>query len=249
MNKIVEVCCGGYSDCISAYKGGANRVELNSALAVGGLTPTIATLKKVKSDTDLKVICMVRNRAAGFAYSKEEIEVMLLDAKVLLENGADGIAFGFLNEDKTINLEDTKKMVELIHSFQGEAVFHRAFDVVNDPFTSLIALIDLGIDRVLTSGQKAKAIEGMQLIKELQDKYGNQIQILPGSGMNETNVEEMFTTTGVYQVHSSCKDYKNDPTTSSAFVTYAYLSDDHHNDYDVVSEDKVRKLVEKVKSL
>lgn len=249
MNKIVEVCCGSYSDCIAAYEGGADRVELNSALAVGGLTPTLATLRKVKSDTNLKVICMVRNRAAGFAYLKEEIEVMLLDARILLENGADGIAFGFLNQNKTINLEDTKRMIELIHSYHAEAVFHRAFDVVEDPFTSIEILIDLGVDRLLTSGQKSKAIEGIELIKELQGKYGSQIQILPGSGMNETNVEEMFTTTEVYQVHSSCKDYENDPTTSSAYVTYAYLSGDHHNDYDVVSVDKVRKLVEKVKSL
>lgn len=249
MNKIVEVCCGSYTDCLSAFQGGALRVELNSALSVGGLTPSTTTLKKVKEDTDLKVICMVRSRAAGFAYTSEELQMMFLEAKDLLDNGADGIAFGFLNADKTINIDATSQMVELIHSYKKEAVFHRAFDVTDDPYTSIEALIELGVERLLTSGQKEKAIDGIGLIKDLQNKYGNQIQILAASGVNETNVEEIFQTTLVNQVHSSCKEYKEDPTTSNKNVSYSYLDGEHKNDYDIVSEEKVRKLVEKVNNL
>ncbi|MCI7803222.1 MAG: copper homeostasis protein CutC, partial [Erysipelotrichaceae bacterium] len=202
---MIEICAGSYQDCITAYKGGAQRVELNSALSVGGLTPSIATLKRVKKETCLKVICMVRIRAAGFCYDKEDIELMLEQAKLLLENGADGLAFGFLNEDGTIHKTATKQMIDLIHFYHKEAVFHRAFDITKDPFQAIETLIDLKCDRILTSGQKSKAIQGMELIKDLQEKYGQQIEILAGSGMNHKNIQEMKNYTKIKQVHSSCK--------------------------------------------
>ena len=122
MERMIEVCAGSYQDCIAAYQGSAKRVELNSALSVGGLTPSVASLVRVKKETDLTVICMVRVRAAGFCYEKEDVEIMFEDAKILLDHGADGIAFGFLNEDGTICEEDTKRMIDLIHSYNKEAV-------------------------------------------------------------------------------------------------------------------------------
>ncbi len=246
MKNIVEVCCGSYEDCIAAYNGGAKRVELNSALSVGGLTPTLATLKRVKRDTELKVICMDRPRAAGFCYSQSEFETMLEDAEILLENGADGIAFGFLQEDGNICLPYVEKMVDFIHSYGKEAVFHRAFDVTPDPFLSMDILTDLGVDRVLTSGQQAKAKDGMNLIQQLQAQYGEKIEILPGSGINAQNAKEVIEQTGVNQVHSSCKNYQTDPTTSSDSVTYAYLTEPHTNDYDVVDVELVKNLVKAV---
>lgn len=243
---IVEVCCGSYEDCLNAHAGKADRVELNSALSVGGLTPTLGTLKKVKKDTDLKVICMVRPRAAGFCYDRSEIETMFMDAEILLENGAEGIAFGFLNEDKTVCAEETKKMAELIHAYQREAVFHRAFDVLSDPYKGIQSLIDLGVDRVLTSGQQAKAIEGKELIKDLHAKFGNQIEILAGSGMNAGNALEMMEYTGIDQIHSSCKNYRSDMTSQHGSVSFSYLNAPHENDYDVVDAELVKQLVKVV---
>lgn len=239
---MIEVCTGSYQDCIVAYKGGAKRVELNSGLSVGGLTPSLATLKRVKKETDLKVICMVRSRAAGFCYDKDDIEIMMEDAQIFLENGADGIVFGFLNEDGTIQVETTKAMIELIHSYNKEAVFHRAFDVTPNPYDAIETLIDLKCDRILTSGQKAKAMQGIELIQELQEKYGSQIQILSGSGMNPDNIQEMKEVAEVSQVHSSCKGYKEDPTTSNEFISYSYIGDT--NQYDVVSQELVEKIME-----
>ena len=241
MEFVIEICAGSYQDCITAYKGGAQRVELNSALSVGGLTPSIATLKRVKKETFLKVICMVRIRAAGFCYDKEDIELMLEQAKLLLENGADGIAFGFLNEDGTIYEKATRQMINLIHSYHKEAVFHRAFDITKDPYQAIETLINLKCDRILTSGQKSKAMQGMELIKDLQEKYGQQIELLVGSGMNHTNIQEMKNYTKIKQVHSSCKGYRIDPTTSNDSVSYSYI--DHTNQYDVVELDLVEKLV------
>lgn len=246
MERLVEICCGSYYDAIQAYKGGATRIELNSGLHLGGLTPSLGSLKLTKKNTDLKVICMVRTRGAGFHYLNEDFETMLEDCRTLMQNGADGIAFGCLDETGNIDVEQTKQMIEIIKEYHGEVVFHRAFDCVSDPYESIETLIDLGVDRVLTSGLKAKAMDGKELIKELQEKYGNQIQILAGSGMNASNAKEMMDFTGIYQVHSSCKDWINDPTTTGKDVTYSYASIPHENDYDVVSQDLVNTLVNSI---
>lgn len=246
MEKIIEICCGSYYDAMQAFKGGAKRIELNSGLHLGGLTPSLGSLKLTKKNTDLKVICMVRTRGAGFHYLAEDFETMLEDCKTLMQNGADGIAFGCLDETGNIDIEQTKQMIAIIKEYNGEVVFHRAFDCVSDPYESIETLIDLGVDRVLTSGLKAKAMEGIDLIKELQEKYGDKIQILAGSGMNASNAKEMMDYTGIYQVHSSCKDWINDPTTSGKDVTYSYAAVPHENDYDVVSQDLVNTLVNSI---
>ena len=243
MKRIIEICCGSYEDALNAYHGGAKRIELNNALHLGGLTPSLATLKLTKKNTNLKVITMVRPRGAGFCYNEIEFEVMKEDAKSLLENGADGIAFGCLNKDGSICIKQTKEMIEIIKSYQGEVVFHRAFDCVEDPYTSIELLIELGVDRILTSGLKPKAIDGKDLIKNLQEKYGSQIEILAGSGVNYNNASSLMKHTGVSQVHSSCKNYEEDPTTSGKSVTYSYYTDTHANDYESVDQENVEKLV------
>lgn len=122
-----------------------------------------------------------------------------------------------------------------------------SFDVTPDAFEAIETLIDLGCDRVLTSGQKSKAMEGIDLIKVLNNQYGEKIQILPGSGMNAENAKMMMNYTGVYQVHSSCKNYKADTTTTKNGVSYSYLASPHENDYDVVDVELVKKLVDSIK--
>ena len=243
MERIVEICCGSYYDAKNAYLGKAKRIELNSALYLGGLTPSAATLRQVKKDFDLEIICMVRPRGAGFCYNDEDFLIMKEEAKDLLENGADGIAFGILDQDGNIDLKRNQEMIEIIKSYHKTAVFHRAFDCVKDYDQAIRQLIDLGVDRVLTSGLEAKAMDGKEVIKYLQSNYGDQIQILAGSGMNASNAKEMMDHTGIYQVHSSCKDWLNDPTTSSNHVTYAYATSPHENDYEIVSKELVEKLV------
>lgn len=240
---MIEICCGSYEDARNAYLGGAKRIELNSALHLGGLTPSIASLTLTKKNTDMKVICMVRPRGAGFCYNDIEFEQIMEDAKVLLENGADGLAFGFLNKDCTIDVNKTKILVELIKKYNKEAVFHRAFDCVKEPIKSIEMLIDIKIDRVLTSGLKAKAMEGKELLKKLQEQYGEKIELLAGSGVNSSNAKELMEYTKINQVHSSCKDWCNDQTTSGEFVNYCYGPAGHENDYDFVSKDLVEQLM------
>ena len=246
MERIIEVCCGSYDDALASYRGGAKRIELNSALYLGGLTPSLASLILTKKNTDLKVITMVRPRAAGFCYRDEEFETMKLDVTLMLENGADGIAFGCLTKDSEIDVKQTKEIVDIIKSFNKEVVFHRAFDCARDVDKAMNTLIELGVDRVLTSGLKPKAMDGIEMIKYLQDKYGDRIEILAGSGMNASNAKEMMDRTGISQVHSSCKGWRNDATTSGKYVNYCYAGDPHQNDYDVVDEELVRKIVNSI---
>ena len=244
MERIIEICCGSYEDALAAHRGGAKRIELNSALYLGGLTPSLGTLQLVKKNTDLKVIAMVRPRGAGFCYSDADFETMKMDAEILMENGADGIAFGCLDGNGEIHIEQTKEMINIVKKYHGEAVFHRAFDCVNNPFESMEKLIAMGVDRVLTSGLKAKAPDGIELIAELQKRYGDKIEILAGSGINASNVLDIMEKTGISQVHSSCKGWVKDPTTTGKEVSYSYAEGEHRDDYDVVDEKLVRKLVE-----
>ncbi len=234
----IEICTGSYLDGLNAYKGKAKRIELNSALHLGGLTPTIASLKLLKQDTDLEIICMVRPRAGGFNYTDNEFRQMCLEAKLLLENGADGIAFGILNNEFQID-DRNKELLSIIKKYNKEAVFHRAFDQTNNPYLSIEKLIELGFDRVLTSGQKKTALEGKELIKDLELKYGNKIEILAGSGINDTNAKEFVEYTNIKQIHSSCKDYLTD-NTANKNVSFDYLND---NKYEIVSTQKVKELI------
>lgn len=246
---IVEICCGGFYDAKQAYEGGADRIELNQALYLGGLTPSIASFELVKEKLDIETICMVRPRPAGFNYNTEDLDVIFKDAKRLLEAGASGIAFGFLDENRNIDKKNTEKMVELIKKFGKQVVFHRAFDCVENPYISIETLIQLNCNRVLTSGLKNKAIDGINLLKELNYKYKNKIEILAGSGINYTNSKK-FIDAGLNQVHSSCKVFLDDKTTSGEnenSVTYSYLTYENKNKYEVVSKKLVQELVESVK--
>ena len=246
MDRIIEICCGSYEDAINAYRGGAKRIELNSALYLGGLTPSIATLELIKRNTDLEVICMVRPRGAGFCYSDLEKKQIFAEAKALLEHGADGLAFGFLTEDRTIDLECTQKMVNLVHHYGKTAVFHRAFDCVKDDKTAINELIKLNVDRVLTSGLKATAIEGKELIRSLQETVGAKIEILAGSGINKDNAKDLIEHTKVKQIHSSCRAWKEDKTTFGDFVNYAFAQGENKACYDYVDENLVRNLIKAV---
>lgn len=243
MNRIIEVCCGSFSDAVQAAAGGAERIELNSALALGGLTPTVSVLSMIKVALPLKVIAMVRPRGAGFCYTGEEFRVMEAECRMLLDHGADGIAFGCLQADASLDLERNRRLAEMIHQAGGEAVFHRAFDCTDEPEAVMEQLIGLGVDRVLTSGQKPTAMEGKDLIQKLQRRYGAEIQILAGSGVNGGNARELMDYTGITQVHSSCKTWRTDPTTIHGEVSYSMASGEHAEMYDVVSAELVRDLI------
>ena len=249
MKPKIEICCGSALDCLAAQAGGADRIELNSALALGGLTPTLANLIEAQKKVTIPIITMVRSRGAGFCTSEAEFEILYADAELLLTHGADGLAFGALHEDRTINAEQTRKMIDLAHRYGKEFVFHRAFDCAVEWDVALSQLIAWKADRILTSGGQAKAEQGIDVIARLQKQYGDQIEILAGSGVHAGNALGLLKQTGIHQLHSSCKDWQSDPTTSGNHVTYAYAPAPHELDYEIVSEQKVRELTAAVAEL
>ena len=184
---LLEVCCGSAEDGINAIEGGADRIELNSDLFHGGLTPSMGALRIIKKKyPSFPVMCMVRPREGGFCYTDIEFETMLEDARCLIENGADGIVFGILLPDGKVDKVRSLKMMEVIG--EKEAVFHRAIDVTPDLFEALEDVISIGAKRILTSGQCATAPEGFCNINAMVEKAKGRIEILPGGGIKPHNI-------------------------------------------------------------
>ena len=200
MSKILlEICCGSAEDAIVAARSGADRVELNSNLFQGGLTPSIGSLLTVKEHADIPVMAMVRPRAGGFCYTDIETETARADAKALLKAGADGLVFGFLHPDGTVDEERTRAFVDLAEG--KSCVFHRAIDVVPDWKRALDTLIRLGVTRVLTSGQESDVFFALDTIAEMIRFAGDAIQILPGAGITLKNAARIVKETGSDQIH------------------------------------------------
>ena len=185
---IIEVCAESYEYAVKAEKAGADRIELCKDLHLDGLTPDLEIAKKTINKLNIPVFILIRPREGDFNYSNEEYELMKVDIEKFKEMGCKGIVSGVLNEDKTIDLERTKELVKLSRPL--EFTFHRAFDIVQDPFKEIENLIDIGVNRLLTSGQKDKAIDGLDLLNELKEKTNNEIVIMPGSGITIDNFKK-----------------------------------------------------------
>ena len=205
---LIEVCCGSVDDAVEAEKGGADRVELNSAVFLGGLTPSLGSIIEAKKRLNIPVMVMIRPRAGGFCYTQVEMEVMLRDAKLAVEHGTDGLVFGMLTYDGLVDADRCKRIIELAKGRQ--TVFHRAFDVTPEPLKALDQLVELGFSRVLTSGQQKTAPEGIELIRRLIIHAGDKIEILPGSGLRPHNIRTFVEQTKAEQVHFSTFGQKLD---------------------------------------
>ena len=173
----IEACIASVEDAIAAYEGGADRLELNMALRLDGLTPSLGLLRNVKAAVPLPVIVMIRPRGFGFNYSSSEFAVMQTDIDAFLQEEVAGFAFGILTAEQEIDIPRTR---QIVHQIEGiESVFHRAFDVTPNSDTALNQLIDLGITRILTSGHQQTAMQGIETLKNLQQKAASRIEILP----------------------------------------------------------------------
>ena len=204
---ILEICANSYQSALNAQNAGANRIELCSELSVGGITPSHGLLQKIAEKITIPVHVLVRPRSGNFFYSKDEFEQIKKDIKICKDFGFQGIVCAVLHSDNTIDIERTKELVEL--SKPLSFTFHRAFDCVPNPKKEILNLIDLGVNRVLTSGQKEKAIDGIELLKQLKEITENKIIILPGSGINSENVT-YFKKAGFQEIHTSAsKKVKN----------------------------------------
>ena len=200
---IIEVCAESYEYAVKAEKAGADRIELCKDLHLDGLTPDYETAKRTIDSLNIPVFILIRPREGDFIYSDEEFELMKQDILKFKEMGYKGIVSGVLNDDNSIDIKRTKELVEL--SKPLEFTFHRAFDVVNDPIEEIENLIKIGVNRILTSGQKEKAIEGLDLLKKLNKISSNRIVIMPGSGISPLIIEKFKSFS---EIHGSFRNNK-----------------------------------------
>lgn len=218
MKKILEVCCGSFADVERAVEGGAERIELCSALSLDGLTPSMGLIESVKTYyPQLTIHVLIRPREGDFVYTDEEKKIIMRDIRNAIISGADAIVCGALTRDGDIDVEAVQNMLGMVRCGGGKSLtFHRAFDVCRDPIHALSVLKELGVTRILTSGQQSTAEKGIPLLKQLVEEAGDQLIILPGGGVNSGNAREILQQTGAKEIHGSCR--KGTTSTDAAEV-------------------------------
>ena len=208
MHPTIEICVEGLEGARIAIEAGADRLEINSALALDGLTPALEDLSAARKLTTIPIIAMLRPHANGFVYDQADKLSMLRHLEQLLASGADGVAVGGLTESNEI---DRKFMSDVRSNSVGKTlVMHRAFDELSDQAQGLEQLIDLGVDRVLTSGGQPTAQLGADSLQQLQQQSRGRIEILPGAGIRPSNALEILRTSRCNQLHGTFKQPRTD---------------------------------------
>lgn len=198
----LELCAFSLEACRVATQAGADRIELCSGRAEGGLTPSIGLMRLARQQTHLSLYVMIRPRGGDFLYDEAELAVMKADIEAAKQAGADGLVFGLLRADGTVDTEQLRPLLDLAYPLP--VTFHRAFDMSRDPHEALDALINLGVQRVLTSGQQPTAEAGLPLLHELVRQANGRIEIMAGSGITVQNAGQ-FVGIGLSALHLTAK--------------------------------------------
>lgn len=242
MSKItLEVCANSAQSAIEAQKGGAKRVELCDNLIEGGTTPALSQIELSRKYLNIQLNVIVRPRGGDFLYSDFEFEIMKQDILHCGQAKCDGVVFGILNSDGSIDKKRNQELVDIARKFEMSTTFHRAFDRCNDLQKSLEDIIELGCDRVLTSGGMESALDGKNVLRNLIKQADDRIIIMPGGGITETNIAELVRHTNLKEFHGSFRSkYRGRMT---------YLAnnfDDIDNEYSFLQTDciKVRQAIE-----
>lgn len=198
---ICELVVYNIESAFKAQEGGADRIELCDNPADGGTTPSAGVVEVVRKNMTLDVFVMIRPRAGDFCYTSYEFHTMKRDIFHFQKLGVDGFVFGILNPDGTLDKKRCKELIEKARPLK--ATCHRAFDMTRDPFEALEDCIEVGFERILTAGQRPTAPEGADLIRQLVERAGERINIMPGSGINEQTVIQTVAKTGAREIHFS----------------------------------------------
>ena len=203
MSFLLEIACFNLPSALVAQEAGVHRVELCADPADGGTTPSLSLIKTARKKLNIPLYPIIRARGGDFLFSDEEYEVMLHDVHLCKKAGCDGVVIGLLQPDGKI---DKSKCAKLVHAAYPMGVtFHRAFDWVANPFEALEDIIDIGCERILTSGQQPTAIQGASLIADLINQAADRIVIMPGSGIRSSNIADIARETGAHEFHSSAR--------------------------------------------
>lgn len=239
MKPILEICAADIGSVYAASNGGADRIELCSALSEGGLTPSAGMIEEALRVPGIKVNVLIRPRCGDFVYSEQEILTMLRDIEICRQLGVNGVVVGALTPDGNIDREACRRMA--VASEGLHRTFHRAFDMCRDPELAVREIISLGFDRVLTSGQSPTALDGAGLIGRLSQEFP-EITFIAAGGINPDNVRDIMNLAGVHEVHASAKavvksamTYRNDDVNMGAKGIDEYSRS-------TTSEETVRKI-------
>jgi copper homeostasis protein len=195
----VEICVDSVESAVAAQAGGADRVELCDNLMEGGTTPSFGAIEVARKLLSIKLHVIIRPRGGDFLYSDTEFEIMKHDIEAAKNLGVDGVVIGLLDRDGNIDVPRTAELVAL--SRPMTVTFHRAFDVCQDPIKAIDELAEIGVDRILTSGQEASAVEGIDMIAKCAQTAGDQITVMACGNLNERNINKVVAATGVNEVH------------------------------------------------
>ncbi|TCJ19159.1 copper homeostasis protein CutC [Flaviaesturariibacter flavus] len=209
MSYVIEIATTDFSTTAAAVAGGADRIELCAALSEGGITPSHGMMRVCRESFEVALFPIIRPRGGDFHYSDEELEVMLDDVRYARSVGCDGVVLGLLKKDGTLPRRKLARLVKA--AYPMEVTFHRAFDRCADPFEMLEQLVEAGVQRILTSGQKPTAPEGSAVLRQLVEQADHRIIIMPGSGVRADNVKELQKATGAEEFHSSLRSRRESP--------------------------------------
>ena len=199
-----EICANSVASCIAAQEGGADRVELCAGIPEGGTTPSYGMIRTARKNISIGLNVIIRPRGGDFLYSSSELEEMLHDIRTAKDLGADGLVFGCLRPDGSVDIEAMKPLMEA--AAETPVTFHRAFDHTSDPMKALEDIIELGCTRIITSGCMPTGLEGADLLAQLVKKAGERIIIMPGCGVKESNIAEIARLSGAREFHFSARE-------------------------------------------
>ena len=244
MKRILEVCAGSVQSVIAARNGGAARVELCSALEIGGITPSAGLIAEVRRVEGIALNVLIRPRGGDFLYNEWEVATMEQDIITARHLGADGVVIGALTPQGDVDIEVCKRLIKAAGDMS--ITFHRAFDMCREPLKALSDIIALGCHRILTSGQASTALAGTALIKQLVETAAGNIIIMPGCGVNATNAAIILDTTGCVEIHASAR------TTIESLMQYRHdgvsMGNSDNDEYAHMESDEnlVRQIVDAI---
>jgi copper homeostasis protein len=206
---LIEICVDSVASAVAAERGGARRLELCSDLLEGGITPSAGMIELVRAKVSMAVQVMIRPRGGDFCYDADEFEIMQCDIETAKKLGADGVVFGILDAEGYVDVQRSRRLVELARPL--DVTFHRAFDMSADLFRSLEAVYAAGANRILTSGGRPTALQGLRTISELVKAAKGRISIMPGSGIKPDNARRIVEESGVREIHAGLGSFVPSP--------------------------------------
>lgn len=236
---IIEIATSDFETTRSAVAGGADRIELCANLVEGGTTPSYGTIAKCREAFNVSLYPIIRPRGGDFLYTDDEFDIMLREVKMYKQLHCDGVVIGFLKADGNIDIKRTQALINA--AYPMGVTFHRAFDRCANPFEALEQLIEMGCERILTSGQKPAATDGVELIAELNRVGGHRIIIMPGSGVRKENIKMLAEKTGCLEFHSSLREKER---SKMEFIHPAFAESEESYNNNMIAEGDVMALKE-----